>query len=128
MKWIRYNAVALLCTLMFTGCVAIRGVEGTAENVRCELGTLIADLDNDIKSAIKASSLAIDQIGFDEKQSSVDAMDGVITAKTARGEKVTIRIRRVTDNSSKLKIRIGKMGDAARSIKVLEQIQKNLKE
>lgn len=126
MKWFSYIAIALLCTLMYTGCVAIKGVEGSAENVRCELGTLVANMDASIKSVAAASGTAVDEIGFTEKQVAEDAMNAVITAKTAKAEKVTIRVTRVTESSSKLTIRIGKLGDAQRSIMVLEKIQENL--
>lgn len=122
MKWIRHSAIALLCTLMFSGCVAMGPMEN-ADNVRCELGTLMADLDVPLPDAVKATSQAIDQIGFTEKVVAEDAMNAVISAKTAKSEKITFRLARVTETSSNIKIRIGKMGDRRRSLMVLEQIQ-----
>ena len=127
MKWIRYAAIATLCSVIMSGCVTVKGVEGTAENVYYELGTLRADVDRGIAEVVKATSQAVDQIGFDDKVVAEDIMNAVITAKTAKGEKVTFRIARATEGSSKLKIRIGKMGDSRRSIMVLEKIQANLK-
>jgi hypothetical protein len=127
MKWIRYTAISALSFLLLSGCVAIMGTENGAQNVRYKTGALVADLEYGIDKVVNATSMAIDTIGYSEKTEAVDAMNAVLTAKTAKGEKVTFRIDRVTDTSSTLKIRIGKMGDAQRSIMVFETIQNELK-
>ena len=53
-------------------------------------------------------------------------IDGVVTAKNAKDDTITITIEQAGDNVSKVSIRVGKTGDEAVSKQILDRTKDNL--
>jgi hypothetical protein len=58
--------------------------------------------------------------------SEASAIDAALTARTAEGKKIAIRIEPVTDEACLLSIRVGTYGDEELSRRIYERIQQEL--
>ena len=53
-------------------------------------------------------------------------LDGVLTARTAQDKKVTIKVKRQTDKTSTVSIRVGTFGNEPLSRNILDRMKKRL--
>lgn len=119
--------LVLAATAVFSGgCVAVVAAGAAAGTVAYVRGTLKATLDHPVERVGAAADQAVRDLKFAAVSSKVDAVSGEIIARTARDVKIEIALKRVSDNSTQVEIRVGTFGDQAISQQVLEQIRKNL--
>lgn len=128
MKNTNLRLVALLFIapflLLTSGCVAAR----TAANdtVAWIRGALEVVLDNPIEQVGRATTRAVNDLKFSNVVSKVDVVTGEITAETAQGTDIGIRLNKVSDRATKVSISVGAFGDEALSRLILDEIKKNL--
>lgn len=108
-----------------TGCVAV-AVGAGAGAVAYIRGELSGDVAYGMKRTLAASNEAVQELGFAKVSERSDALTGTIVARTADDKKVEIRLERLTDTTTKVKIRVGVFGDQAISMQVWDRIKEGL--
>lgn len=110
-----------------TGCVAVVvGIAAGAGTVAYVRGELETTLSAGYEKSVEATNLAVQQLQFARVAERRDALSDTITVRTAGDRKVVIRINKIADFSSRVRIRVGIFGDEALSLTILEKIRANL--
>lgn len=108
------------------GCLIVAAGAAGASTVAYVRGDLMAPLDADYESAVKASRRALDKLEFkiiDEKR---DALAADFVARTALDKKVQVRVTKQGEKVTQIRIRVGVFGDEALSMTVLNEIKQRL--
>ncbi len=119
-------AAAALALVSLTGCVAVVAGAAGAGTVAYVRGELESTLGAGYERSVEATNLAIQQLQFAKVSERRDALLDTITVRTAGDRKVVIRVNKVADFSSRVRIRVGWFGDEALSLTILEKIRANL--
>ena len=119
-------AAAALVLTSLTGCVAVVAAGAGAGTVAWARGELESTLSAGYDTSVEATNRAIQQLQFAKISESKDALTDKIIVRTAGDRKVVIRIDKMADLSSKVRIRVGWFGDEALSLTILEKIRANL--
>ena len=112
-------AIGLVVTLL-VGCKTV-GSEATYNLFALE--ALVSATPEQITEAAKAT---LEDMKLILVSADSTGLDGQIIAKTARKKKVTVTIMRQARNVSHVKIQVGRLGDEATSILILERIKERL--
>lgn len=109
----------------FSGCLAVvaGAAGGTVAYVK---GALQVNLDGTIEQVDKASIDAVKELKFVLVSNRVDAISGEVVARTAKDVKVQILLKKLTEKTTQVDIRIGTFGDRVVSQQILDEIRKNL--
>jgi hypothetical protein len=89
-------------------------------------GELDATLDTNYEKAVPAANAAVAQLQFARISEKKDALTDILTVRTAGDRKVVIRVLKIADQTSRVKIRVGFFGDQALSLTILDKIKANL--
>jgi hypothetical protein len=79
-----------------------------------------------IEKVYVATLKAVDELKLPVIQKGVDSMSGKIIARDVEDKKIVVTLNATTDGMTKLSIRVGTIGDEAKSKLLYEQIKKNL--
>ena len=109
-----------------SGCVAVVAGAAGAGTMAYIRGELDAPLDTNYHQAVTAADRAIKQLQFALVSDRQDALTAVFTARTAEDKKITIKVVKVGDQTSKVEIRVGWMGDERVSLTILDRIKANV--
>jgi hypothetical protein len=113
------------CALQ-TGCVAVAAAGAGAGAIAYVRGELSDTLEANLDRSVRASNAAITRLQFAKVSERKDALNAVIIARTAEDKKVEIRLIKIAEKSTEVKIRVEVFGDEMISRAVLEQIRANL--
>ena len=109
---------------LLTGCVvAVAGAAAGAGAIAYVRGELESSLDQNYNKAVEATRATLKELEFARISEKKDAIDAEFIYRTALDKKVTIKLNKVTSNTTKVKIRIDILGDEALSISILEEDQ-----
>ena len=124
----RALSLALLAAsvLVFGACTHVR--EATYDAVAWVRDALQTTVDAPLDRTVKATTNALKNLQFASVATKADAISGVVTAKTAREEKIEITITSVTPVQTRLDIRVGAFGDKPVSQRILSEILKELRD
>lgn len=124
----RHLPLLLLATVPFAlgACVHVR--EATNDAVAWVRDALQTSVDAPLDRTVKATTKALKNLQFAEIATKADALSGVVTAKTARDEKIEITITSVTPVQTRIDIRVGTFGDKPVSQRILSEIQQELRD
>lgn len=124
----RLLSVLLLAAtaLAFGACTHVR--EATNDAVAWVRDALQTTVDAPLDRTVKATTKALKKLQFAEIATRADAISGVVTAKTARDEKIEITITSVTPVQTRLDIRVGAFGDKPVSQRILGEINQELRD
>ncbi len=124
-KWLTLAlAVALAvlqsgCVLFVAGAAAAAGV-GTYAYVSGELtGSESVSLDR----AYSASQAAMKDLEFPVLNKSKDALQAELTARTAADKRILIKLKKVSEGTTEIRIRVGTFGDESLSRMILDKIK-----
>jgi hypothetical protein len=118
-------AIAPVVTL--TGCIALAaGAAAGAGAVAYVRGELDTSLNANLDAVDRAANRAGDELKFAKINESADALTRILTLRTADDKKIEIRLTRTTDTLTRVRIRVGLLGDETLSRLLLEKIQANL--
>ena len=120
----RILPLVLLATLALGACTHVR--EATSDAVAWVRDALQTTVDAPLDRTVKATTAALQKLQFSAVATRADALSGIVTAKTARDEKVEITITSVTPVQTRLDIRVGAFGDKPVSQRILGEIQLQL--
>ena len=116
--------------LILTGCLAAAAVGGGAVagagTIAYIKGELKSTEGHSIDETWAATVAAIDELQFIVINKVKDATAAELKAQTADNKTVNIELKRIADNLTEIKIRIGTFGDESLSRYILNKIQANL--
>jgi hypothetical protein len=117
---------------VFTGVVIATAATAGAAGVMYARGDLESDLDVDLDRVFKASSKAARDLGYSVGREEVNALDGVIEARSPdeadeKAKDIMIKLKRTEKNGTHCSIRVGVFGNEERSRKILSRIEANLR-
>ena len=119
--------LSLMVSLPFvSGCAVILAGSAGAGTVAYIKGELQANLEAPLEKSIEATRSAVENLKFIKISEEVDKLTGEIIARTSQDEKITIQLNKVTENTTKISIRVGMFGDQTLSHSLLEEIKKEL--
>lgn len=120
-----FGGFLLLATT--TGCVAVAvGAAAGAGAVAYQRGSLISNESAGMDATWSACQGAVKRLEFEEESASKDALEGTLEARSATGRTITFKLRRITEKSTELRIRVGMFGDEHLAREVHEAVRKSL--
>ena len=108
------------------GCVAVAVGAGAAGAVAYMRGELESSFTNDFEEVTLATAQAIEQLKFSSISAKQDALSGLFEARNARNDKIVIKVDRQAEGLTRVRIRVGLVGNEGVSRSILAQIKKNL--
>lgn len=119
--------IALGLLPILSGCAAaVAGAAAGAGAIAYVRGELQSTLPHDFNKTVEATRVALKELEFTKISDKKDAIDAELVYRTALDKKVTVKLNKMTDTFTKVKIRIDLLGDEALSITILEKIKANL--
>ena len=124
-------SVVGLCLSVNTGCPpviigAAAGVGVGAGTVAYVGGELKATEDVSLDRAWGATQTAMGDLGFAITERHKDVFNAELNARGVKVKKIRIALKKVSDNSTEFKIRVGVFGDEAKSRQILQAIKQRL--
>lgn len=111
---------------LFSGCAALLvGAAAGAGGVVYVQGELKVTEPVALNTAQRAAEKALQDLQLVVIKRQQDGLAGVIDARTSGDQKVTIKTKRITVNSTEVAIRVGVLGDEAKSRQILSRMQAN---
>jgi hypothetical protein len=110
------------------GCFVVAVGVGAAGTIAYIRGDLEATESYNIDVVYEASLQALEKLELRPISKSKDALSAEITSRDAQDKKVTIKLKTLTDSSTKLSIRIGTFGSETKSRLIYDAIRDNLRE
>ena len=113
---------------LIQGCVVAAvgaGAVGTMAYVR---GDLEAVEDANIDVVYQATKKAIEELELTLTMTEKDALSAVIGARDAQDKKITIKLKAISDGTTKISVRVGVFGDETKSRLIYEAIKKNIQQ
>jgi len=123
-----FLAVLLVGIAISTGGCMIAAVGvGAAGTVAYLKGDLEAVEAKDLDTVYKATLKALDELELGVTRKSKDLLSAEIIARDSADQKVTIKLKATTENTTKLSIRIGFFGSETKSRYIYQKIHDNLR-
>jgi uncharacterized protein YceK len=128
-SWIQAVGLAVLvaltggCAAVVVGGVAAGGAVGGYAYVNGEMQTT---LEASMDRSWNAAQAAMKDLQFTIKERQKDAVQARLTASTAAGKSVVIKLKRVSDNVTDLRIRVGTFGDESLSQLITDKMRPHL--
>lgn len=119
-------AAALALLAGSTGCLAVAAGAGAGAAVAYVRGELEANVSDNYDDTVAATNKALQQLSIAKISEKRDALVAVIIARNAADKKIEVRLDNLARELTKVRIRVGLMGDEALSLAILEKIKSNL--
>ena len=118
---------ALSVTALFgsMGCVAAAAAAGAAGAIYVS-GDLETTLDATPNVVAAAAVKGLSDLGMSDIESSASALDGEVTARSARDDSIKIVLEAQGEKQTDTSIRVGTFGDEEMSVRILDAIKKRL--
>ena len=111
-------------SLLLTGCAALLvGAAAGAGGVAYVQGELKVTESVSLVVAQRAAEKALTDLKLGIQKRQADGLSGVLEARTSGDQKVTVKTKRIADKSTEIGIRVGVLGDEAKSRQILNRIQ-----
>ena len=111
---------------MLVACLGGCASGGAGSAVAYLRGDLDATLNASFERAVRATDLAVEQLHFEKVSEKKDGLQAILVSRNATDKRVEIRLEKVADNETSLKIRVGTFGDESLAVATYTQINANL--
>jgi hypothetical protein len=118
--------VVLLVALAISGCSSVVVEDGTPAQYSWAQRSLEATLDQPIAKVDQATRKALRDLKLGGIAGVVDELQGDISAQLASGKKVRIKLKAVGSDQTRVRIKIGTVGDKTSAEQIMRRIQKEL--
>lgn len=118
--------VAFWWTATLSGCLLLLGAGAGAGGAVYVMGKLEEEMDGSVPALRRASVAALKYLDMPIIKDKGDKLTAEVKSQTASDQPVWINIKSVTRSRSKVSIRVGYVGDEARSRRILEAIRKRV--
>lgn len=115
-----------ILTAFSGGCVAVVAGGAAAGGTAYVMGDLQAQVESSAQNLQLAIVKAGDDLNLRRISGEADLLTGKYIFRTGTDQKVTIKYEVVTDNISKMSIRVGTFGDESISQRIYQAINRNL--
>jgi hypothetical protein len=120
-------AGALLSVFAFTsGCLALAAGAGAGAAVAYMRGDLDVTLDANLAKSVRAAEKAIAQLKYARISIKQDALQATLISRNASDQKIELYLEKLTDDATKLKIRVGTFGEESLQQEILTRIKSNI--
>ena len=113
-------------TLAASGCAKNLPTQPGQTNYRKFSGELAANENTPINTVWEASQRALEALELRVITRDKDALSAIIEAEGAEGKDVQVRLERLNDYSTMVKIKVGLLGDQLQSRLILDKIQEEI--
>ena len=110
------------CALFVVGAAAGAGAAGYAY----VSGELKSTESASLERTRSAALAAMKDLQFVVTSQSKDALEAEVTARNSSDKKITIKLKKISEAATELRIRVGTFGDEPLSRVILEKIRKHL--
>ena len=114
-------------TLNLTACGLIASTTNSTYPISFVKGELNSEVDKDLDTTWKATQKVVTESQFVVKSTRADAFSAVLKCEDAQARKIDITLEKDQPKITRVKIRVGLLGDAELSGKIFEQIRETLK-
>lgn len=121
--------VFIFCTFLLAnmaGCLVLAGAAGGAGTAIWLGGKLSQQVDASYERTINAAKSALKSLRFDITKFTKEDAVTQIKSKYTDGREIWIDVRKITEDSSKVEVRVGATGDKEAASKILERIERYL--
>jgi hypothetical protein len=119
-------ALLSAAALLSSGCFAVAVAGAAGATVAYVRGTLETNLDHPVGALADAAQKAVEKMKFVVVSNRADVLSGEVIARTADDTKVSIKLKKMTDQTTHVSIRVGVFGDQAVSMQLLDDIKQHL--
>ena len=110
-----------------SGCFALLlGAAAGAAGVVYVKGDLEKNFDEDMERLHKATVAGLKSMDIFILSETVNQHDITVVGEYEGGEKVNVAIKALTEKTSKVRLRVGVIGDEAKSLEIMNAIEKKL--
>ena len=120
------SALLLTALAVTSGCVAVVAGAGAGAAVAYVRGDLDTTLDASFAKSVRAVEKTIAQLKYTKISDHQDALQATLIARNAADQKIELYLEKLTDDATKLKIRVGTFGEEALQNEILAKIKSNL--
>lgn len=118
--------LALAALPWLSGCVIIAAGAVGAGAVAYVRGELTTSLEHELDTVYRAAQVALAKQEFAKIEERKSGLDAQLVHRTALDKRVEIKLEKITDRLTKLRIRVGFVGDQDLSLALLEKIKAEL--
>lgn len=118
--------LVLAPVLWTSGCLAVAAGAAGAGAVAWVRGELDATVSHRFDRVDAAANRAIQQLELVKVKESRSAIDAEIIARTGQDKRIVVKLDRVGDQLTRVRIRVGLIGDESLSRLILDKINSNL--
>jgi len=127
MKNVFVVAWLLGAVVTLSGCVGLLvGAAAGAGGYAWAKGALVKEFDVSAEKLTSAAVRGIKKLELPLEEEKTDHLSGYVRSKTADNQKIVIEVKALTEKRAELRIRVGLLGDLAKSEMLLNAIKKNL--
>jgi len=118
---------SLLATLaLSTGCIALLAGAGAGATVAYVRGDLDVTLNATFKKSVHAASEALGDLQYAKISEKQDALQATLIYRTSTDQKIELYLEKLSDDATKLKIRVGTFGEESLQQEILTRVKSNL--
>ena len=126
-KQIIFSLCLGLFALTQAGCFWLAvGAAAGAGGYAWVQGGLEQNLNASAEKVHDAVAHSLNKLGLSIIEDHHDKLKGKVVAEFSDGQNVTVEVNALTERTTKLKIRVGVLGDKAKSEMILNEVKKNL--
>lgn len=119
----------LVLSLPLAGCPALLVAGGAAVGAGAivwHAGWLQEDIPQPLYRVHRAAASALLDFDWQVGVNELEQDSGVVDAFTLEGKRVVVKTEKLADEKTRIRIRVGLMGDKERSREILDQLKKHL--
>ncbi|GAB63850.1 hypothetical protein KSU1_D0541 [Candidatus Jettenia caeni] len=108
------------------GCAALRGGGAAAGTVAYVMGELRSMEEASLERTWEAAQKTMEDLEFIVTSKQKDVLTARLIARGANDKKIVIQLKKVSEDLTEVRIRVGTFGDESLSRQILERLKKNL--
>lgn len=123
MKTLRYGVLALLAGLLYQCAAVVVGTAGAAGGYLWVRGWLEKEIKAPLPAVQKASLKALKSLDLHLEKNQMDKLKGIIRAESVDGTKIYIKLKALDFHTTRVRIRVGTLGDKDLSQHILKTLE-----
>lgn len=121
------SIATLALASLLSGCMVVAAGAAGAGAVAYVRGELESNIARNIDDVYRATQRTVQELEFARISEQKSAVDAVVVSRTALDKKIEIKLQRTSAELTKVRIRVGLIGDEALSLSILERINAELR-
>ncbi len=122
----KINTKLLAPVLMLLGMCSCRTVYVSGKPMHGKLLYYEVFVDRDIQDTFKAGQKGLSDLDIKTTSATRDKLSGLITGNLANGKSLSVKLARISENRTRIRIQVGDLADEQVSTAIFEAIKKRL--